>query len=338
VQLLEQQLPAETNGRAKQRLSILVALLADTTTGPTSVETLAELTQYSAKRLSVSIQSLLKATVDRSIVLATTTQGNTPAYHIPYRNPFYLSSSNANVQTAREAARVLDEVLKDIRRRARGRRGDNAPEQPEQPEQQEALRDAEAEVEIARHRSAQDMEMGMLFDRPNQNEMSTDADGSGEGNQTQSGPLPPAPELHETQEVLKRFREITKKYHEAVLTKKHLDRLQVTDTSAETTQHRSLDNLRRELLSEAHENIQTMVLETSQLMADTLDATLYAVSSPCGVCFDAMRNPQVFPGCGHAFCETCVNRLAWVQIPYSHDIGKECPMCRHPSPPLTLYL
>lgn len=322
VDLLENNLPAETNIRAKQRLAIFVALLADTTNGPTTIATLADLTQYSVKRLSSSIDSLLKTSVERDIVTVTTTRENLRAYHIPYRDGFYLSSSNGNLELARNAARALDEVLKDIRRRARGKR-EEIPQSVPAPVTQTWTR-VEADSSDGEHSFA---------------EYRTQPPSQDESEATLS--LPPVPDLHsETQEVLKRFREITRKYHEAVVTKKHLESLQVHDVATQNgqSQGHQLDNLRREIMSEAHESLQTMVLEASQLMADTLDATLCAISSPCGVCFDTMRGPQVFPGCGHAFCEKCVFRLPWVQMPWSHDLGKECPMCRNPSPPLTLYL
>ncbi len=310
LQYLESQLPRI--GTLQTRNAIIAALLSEPYDTQKCIDTIADLTQYATARLEKSLPHML---ADTSFVKAVL---------INNRRAFSIDPINsggrfhgAHVETEEKIADtvILNEVLRGVlRRRNANLRTAQRPNDELQPQ---------PHVHSPRHPPQSSANFTDQKQPVHHNE-SIDANAA-----TGSHSVGFDQAARQTQEVTKRFAEIAGRYHVAISTKCQIEQLGPAGDE--------LNALKRELLSDAHDTLQNMMQETGQVMADSLDATMCTVISPCGVCFDTMRNPHVFTRCGHAFCQSCCDRIQWAQInPLS--MGKECPMCRQMSAPIHLFL
>ena len=333
---LETQLPRV--GSEKARLAILAALLAYPNTEPKTTDTIAELTQYSANRLHASLPRLL----DDSAFVRCVLVNHQRAYLIMMDGAFHGEPHDAQSYMEKNTdADVLKLVIQDVRRRALCRRRTTVPAYvPREITGNNLHDDAEPVIAVTTTHDAPDdpddhdrstprVAVETLWRDNSPDEPDSIVAGSQSAEDIEQ--LTSA----ETQEVAKKFADIVNRYRAAVSTKHQFE--QFGNSVAEDQPGLPLVTLKREVLSEAYDTLQTMMLETGQHIADTLDATVCTISAPCSICFDTMRNPHVFNGCGHAYCQTCCETINWMRV-NPITMGKECPMCRRISAPIPLYL
>ncbi len=311
---LESQLPPI--GTDKSRLAILAALLSYPNAEPKTAETVAELTQYTPQRIRTCLPQLLGGNAVIRCVLIN----HIRAYSIVTEGSFHGHPPLPSLAAERQRdCDALKSVLTGVRRRAYARRRNPQQNQPDEL----SVNDIASPSESSRHPPrVSASEETSVKSMQSVNDSTVVATGS---QSTDSiGQM-------ETQEVIKRFAEIANRYEAAVSTKLQLEHLGGARPDLDMV------TLKQDMLSEAHDTIATMMLETGQLMAGKLDATLCAIASPCSVCFDTMRTPHVFTQCGHAFCQNCCDRIQWTVV-NPITMGKECPMCRRISAPIHLFI
>lgn len=346
VSLLKEQIPLRATASNQTSLAVLVGLLANPAAGPKSIDTLASLTQYSSKRLVRILYQLVHPTTGNPIVSEVPLPTGRVAYHI-VRRDLYTWGSAENQQGVEADRRLLSRLLTDIRRRARAKQGARnggevgveavLPTGENEDHYPNALELEAEHAEEARHQ-LHHMHQPEQLHHPEQQypDMQQQADMQPPEAQQPGEQLAQSPHTvdDECNRLVKRFDEMFRQYQHALSTKQHLDELEHTAVDAPAGQ---FEHLRQEVLSEPFGNLQTMLHEAGQMIADGLGTTCPPIVTPCGVCFEMMYNPHAFPACGHTFCETCVYRLPWRTFP-DGDIGKDCPMCRAPSMPVLLYL
>ena len=311
----------------KIKLTLVAGLLADPDGRPKTLERLTVLTMYSPARIKSALTRLMEDIPE--IVVPVPWRDNVYAYHIPRRDLYTWGPEAGEEETALDR-RMLETILREVNRRMQDKnrrqhamnqgQGAGGPMQhQQQPQQAAANHPPTVTVPINLGHVQPLQPLQPLLERP---------------------PIPvassPDGSLHpETNELVKRFKEIARQYQHLIGVKKQLDE----SSMAAGIDGAELTDLRRELIVEPHSGLQNMLFETSQMMADSCGANLPTMS-PCTICFDVLQAPQVFQECGHAFCEKCIDRLPWVQSPHSHDwyAGRECPMCRTVSTPIPLYM